>query len=63
LRILDGFAVTKILYKRAELTADWRRLRNEDADTLYCLTGMIRFGGGHVACIEKARNIYIAKFE
>jgi len=45
LRIRDGVAVTKIVRKRVELTADWIRLHNEELDTLYSFTGMIRCGG------------------
>lgn len=62
MRIRDGVAVTKIIHKTMELTADWIRLRNEELVTLYCLTGMFRCEG-HVACMEEARNIYIAIYE
>jgi len=51
--------------KRDEVTGEWRKLRNEELNDLYCSPNNVRViksrrmrWAGHVACIGEGRGVY-----
>ena len=65
LRVFENRVLKKIFGpKRDEVTAEWRKLRNEEPNDLYCSPNTIRVMQprmrwvGHVACIGERRSVH-----
>jgi hypothetical protein len=65
LRVFENRVLRKIFRpKRDEVTGEWRKLRNEELNDLYCSSNIVRViksrrmkWAGHVACMGR-REVY-----